>query len=63
MAALARAATVPAVAIGGISAADLPGLRADGLAGAAAVSAICAAADPERAARDLLRAWNERTHP
>ena len=63
VAALARAATVPAVAIGGISAADLPRLRADGLAGAAVVSAICAAADPERAARDLLRAWNERTHP
>lgn len=54
---LARAASVPAVAIGGITEGDLPALRAAGLAGAAVVSAICAAPDPRAAARRLAAAW------
>lgn len=54
---LAGASTLPAVAIGGIGAHDLAALRACGAAGAAVVSAICAAPDPERAARDFRAAW------
>lgn len=56
---LAARTDLPAVAIGGITAADLPRLRACGAAGAAVVSAICASDDPESAARRLLRAWEE----
>lgn len=48
---------LPVVAIGGITPADLARLRADGLAGAAVVSAVCAAPDPGVAAGDLVRAW------
>lgn len=54
---LAALAPVPAVAIGGIQAADLGPLRAAGAAGAAVVSAICAANDPREAARTLRAAW------
>lgn len=54
---LARACALPAVAIGGIRAADLPALRHGGVAGAAVVSAICAAADPTAAAQELRRQW------
>ncbi|MDR0417358.1 MAG: thiamine phosphate synthase [Propionibacteriaceae bacterium] len=49
---------LPVVAIGGIGPDDLPALRAGGLAGAAVVSWVCAAADPERAAAVLRRAWD-----
>ncbi|WP_431778181.1 thiamine phosphate synthase [Microbacterium aurantiacum] len=54
---LAASVAVPSVAIGGVTVADLPRLRAAGAAGAAVVSAVCAAADPASAARDLRRAW------
>ena len=54
---LATSAPVPAVAIGGVTCADLPVLRRGGGAGAAVVSAICSAADPRAAARDLRAAW------
>ncbi|EFL03778.1 predicted protein [Streptomyces sp. SPB78] len=37
--------------------ADLPALRRAGAAGAAIVSGICAAADPEAAARQYVAAW------
>ncbi|RLP74119.1 thiamine phosphate synthase [Mycetocola tolaasinivorans] len=56
---LVAGTALPAVAIGGITAADLPGLRAAGLVGAAAVSAICAVPDPEGAARELRAAWGQ----
>jgi len=56
---LAALVDLPAVAIGGITADDLPLLRACGAAGAAVVSAICASDDPESAARRLLNAWRE----
>ncbi|NYE95859.1 thiamine-phosphate diphosphorylase [Psychromicrobium silvestre] len=56
---LLRHCTLPAVAIGGIGVADLPGLRVAGAAGAAVVSAICSAEDPRRAAQALSLAWQE----
>jgi len=55
---LAAQTDLPAVAIGGIGAGDLPGLRRAGAAGAAVVSAICAAAEPAAAARMLRAAWD-----
>lgn len=58
-AALAATTFLPAVAIGGVTAADVPGLRAGGAAGVAVISAICAAADPQAAAAELARAWTE----
>ena len=45
---------IPVVAIGGITAANLPELRSLGLAGAAVASAIFASDNPEAAARTLL---------
>lgn len=48
---------LPAVAIGGVGVTDLAALRRSGAAGAAVVSAICAAPDPEHAARELRAAW------
>ncbi|MGW1657804.1 thiamine phosphate synthase [Streptomyces atratus] len=54
---LARLSDLPAVAIGGVTPADLPRLRDAGAAGAAAVSGICAAEDPRAAARTYARAW------
>lgn len=50
-------ATLPSVAIGGIHTDTLDSLRDSGIAGFCVVSEICAADDPERAARDLLRTW------
>ena len=55
--ALARGTALPAVAIGGIVVDDVPGLRAEGLAGVAVVSWICAADNPRTAAEELTRAW------
>jgi thiamine-phosphate pyrophosphorylase len=52
-----RAATsLPIVAIGGIDVASTAAIIEAGADGIAVVSAICAAPDPERAARDLARA-------
>lgn len=48
--------TLPAVAIGGITAADAPALIRAGAAGIAVISAVLAADDPERAARELREA-------
>lgn len=52
-----RVSPLPVVAIGGITAEDLPRLRRSGAAGAAVVSAICAAPDPGAAAAGLVAAW------
>lgn len=57
VAALAAESSIPTVAIGGITAADLPLLHAAGLSGAAVVSAICAAPDARLAASVLKTAW------
>jgi len=47
---------LPVVAIGGVSAARMPELRQAGVPLAAAIGAVCGAADPERAAAALHRA-------
>ncbi|MFQ5774815.1 MAG: thiamine phosphate synthase [Kiloniellaceae bacterium] len=54
--ALKRAIPLPVVAIGGIDEENAAEVAASGVAGVAVVSAICAAADPEAAARRLRRA-------
>ncbi|TCP63051.1 thiamine-phosphate diphosphorylase [Rhodovulum bhavnagarense] len=51
------AAPVPCVAIGGVTAADIPDIKRNGCAGIAVVSAISAAADPQAATRSLVDAW------
>lgn len=56
--ALRARTTLPAVAIGGVTAADVPALRAAGFDGAAVVSAICAAPDACAAAQTLRAAWD-----
>ncbi|AYG02191.1 thiamine phosphate synthase [Gryllotalpicola protaetiae] len=55
---LAQHSTLPVVAIGGVTAADLRVLRKAGAAGAAVVSPICGADDPRQAARALRAAWD-----
>ena len=54
---LAALTPLPAVAIGGVTVADIAPLRAAGAAGAAVVSAVCDADDPRAAAASLSRAW------
>jgi thiamine-phosphate diphosphorylase len=56
---LAQTTTIPCVAIGGITTADIGGLRTHGAAGAAVVSAICAPTDPSASAHTLTRKWKE----
>jgi thiamine-phosphate pyrophosphorylase len=54
-AAVAASCPLPVVAIGGIDAERARAIRATGVAaGVAVVSAICAAADPKQAARELM---------
>ncbi len=55
-----RAAGVPVVAIGGITAANAASLAAAGADGVAVVSAVLGSPDPERAAADLARAFGRR---
>jgi thiamine-phosphate diphosphorylase len=56
---LAGLSSLPCVAIGGISAADMPMLRNAGAAGAAVVSAICSAPDPRANTEALIAAWDQ----
>jgi thiamine-phosphate pyrophosphorylase len=56
LAALRAAVGLPAVAIGGLRVADVPGVLDAGCDGLAVVSAICAAEDPTAAARAFERA-------
>ncbi|QKV96483.1 thiamine phosphate synthase [Streptomyces sp. NA02950] len=58
---LVRLSPLPAVAIGGVTPADLPRLRAAGAAGAAVVSGVCAAEDPRSAAAAYAHAWRNTT--
>ncbi|TCM83540.1 thiamine phosphate synthase [Rhodovulum steppense] len=58
LARIVRAAPVPAVAIGGVGAPDIPALKHMGCAGIAVVSAIASAPDPEAAARNLAQTWS-----
>jgi thiamine-phosphate pyrophosphorylase len=48
----------PCVAIGGVTAAQIPMARASGARGIAVVSAICGRPDPEAATRELRTAWD-----
>jgi len=48
---------LPVVAIGGLAARDAASVAATGAHGLAVVTAICAAADPGAAARDLVERW------
>ncbi|MBV8196902.1 MAG: thiamine phosphate synthase [Candidatus Eremiobacteraeota bacterium] len=56
--ALARQSRVPVAAIGGITAATLPDVRAAGVAMAAVIGAVASARDAGAAARDLIASWN-----
>ena len=56
LAALRRRLALPMVAIGGIGLSTAEAVAATGVEGIAVVSAICGAADPEAAARDLREA-------
>jgi thiamine-phosphate pyrophosphorylase len=56
LAALMARLPLPVVAIGGIHAGNAAQVAATGVAGVAVVSAICAADDPEMAARFLRQA-------
>jgi thiamine-phosphate pyrophosphorylase len=53
----------PVIAIGGIDAANARGITRAGAAGAAVISAVAAADDPEQAARDLVAALRETPAP
>jgi thiamine-phosphate pyrophosphorylase len=52
-----RSATVPVVAIGGVTAARVPEARRAGAAGVAVIRALLEAVDPARAVREMLGAW------
>ena len=54
---IAGLSPVPCVAIGGVDVDDVAATAAAGGAGTAVVSAVCAAEDPEAAARELAEAW------
>jgi thiamine-phosphate pyrophosphorylase len=55
---VAAATTLPVAAIGGIGRAQLPSVRASGVAMAAVISAVGDAPDPREAARELVEIWN-----
>lgn len=59
LAAIRRAATHPVVAIGGLSLEHVRAVKAAGCVGIAVVSAVMSAPDPERATRELARAWRD----
>ncbi|MEL7464991.1 MAG: thiamine phosphate synthase [Pseudomonadota bacterium] len=59
LAAMARIAATPTVAIGGLKASHAAGVLGAGCDGLAVVSAICGQPDPERAARDIRRAIDQ----
>lgn len=54
---LARASVAPVAAIGGLTVASIPEIRASGAAMAAVISTVSDAADPQRATRELVDAW------
>jgi thiamine-phosphate pyrophosphorylase len=54
----ARTQSVPAVAIGGITAGNVAELKRAGAAGVAAIAAVFGANDPEAAARAIRDAWD-----
>ncbi len=54
---LAKASPVPIVVGGGVKTVDIPLVASTGVDGFFVVSAVCAADDPARAARELVVAW------
>ena len=58
---LRRMTVKPVLAIGGVTAGDVPMLVEEGATGVAVVSAIMAAEDPEAAARAFAAAWASET--
>ena len=50
--------SIPCVAIGGVTAADIPALKRSGALGIAVISAICGRKDPAAAAGTLRHAWD-----
>ncbi|PYF10918.1 thiamine-phosphate diphosphorylase [Rhodobacter viridis] len=60
LARIARLVPVPTIAIGGLTQADIPALKAAGVAGLAVVSAVTRAPDPEAACRALVQDWRHR---
>jgi thiamine-phosphate pyrophosphorylase len=58
LARICRELPIPVVAIGGITESNLPAVIETGVAGAAVISAICAAPDMKAATGGLLRAWD-----
>ncbi|MBU2866397.1 thiamine phosphate synthase [Pacificibacter marinus] len=59
LASIARAISLPSMAIGGLTSVDVADVRRAGCAGIAVVSAISRAAQPDRAARDFLDQWSD----
>jgi thiamine-phosphate pyrophosphorylase len=59
LARIVAASPVPALAIGGLTEGDIPGLKAAGAAGMAVVTFVTRAPDPEAATRTLLTGWRE----
>ncbi|QPH52795.1 thiamine phosphate synthase [Pontivivens ytuae] len=57
LARIVAATPLPCVAIGGVGPGDMAAVRASGAVGAAMVSAISRAPDPEAATRSLLAEW------
>jgi thiamine-phosphate pyrophosphorylase len=54
---IAACTTLPIAAVGGLTAAKLPAVRRAGATMAAVISAVADAAEPHRAARELIEAW------
>lgn len=61
LARVVAASELPCVAIGGLDAADVPGVKAAGAAGMAVVRAICGAGDPYAATEELIDLWEGTT--
>jgi len=57
--AVEQAAPVPVLALGGVVAPRVAEVRAAGVAGIACIGAVLDADDPEVAARELVRAWDD----
>ncbi len=56
---LAQASPVPIVVGGGVKKADLPAIRATGVAGFFVISAVAGADDPAQAAQELVMTWKQ----
>ncbi len=59
LAEIVRAVSIPVVAIGGISKQNLAQVANTGAAGAAMISALCAAEDVKAATQEMVSIWND----